>query len=99
MVKRHSHTAIVTVSTGSLIKGEWVPGVPQEIEVKGQYFPSNSGQQVKQNPDGEESIVRGEFSTKSRPVKNATHIRIDSIALDADIICWEPFQTHSVIYV
>lgn len=99
MVKRYSHTAIVTVSTGSLIKGEWVAGVPQEIEVKGQYFPSNSGQQVKMNADGKEFAVHGEFSTKACPVPDAKHIRIDSITLDADIICWEPFQTHSVIYV
>lgn len=98
-MKRYSHTAIVTVSTGSLIKGEWMAGAPQEIEVKGQYFPSNSGQQVKQNVDGKEFVVHGEFSTKVCPVTDAKHIRIDSIALDADIICWEPFQTHSVIYV
>ena len=65
----------------------------------GQYFPSNSGQQLKRNVDGKEFIVHGEFSTKARPVENAKHIRIDSIALDVDIISWEPFQTHSVIYV
>lgn len=98
MVKRHSHTAVVTVSTGSLIKGEWVAGEPQEIEVKGQYFPDNSGTQ-KKNIDGKERPVHGEFSTKERPVPNANHIRIDSIGLDVDIICWEPFQSHSVIYV
>ena len=49
--------------------------------------------------NGKEFIVHGEFSTKIRPVENAKRIRIDSIALDVDIICWEPFQTHSVIYV
>lgn len=99
MVKRYSHTAVITVSTGSLVKGEWIEGEPSEIQIKGQYFPSNSGQQMKQNPDGNEFIVRGEFSTKARPIKDAVHIRIDSIGLDASIICWEPFQTHSVIYV
>ncbi len=98
-MKRYSHIAIVTVPTGSLIKGEWVAGEPQEIEVKGQYFPSNSGQQGKQNSDGKEIIVHGEFSTKACPVPNANHIQIDSIGLDVDIICWEPFQSHSVIYV
>lgn len=99
MVKRYSHTAIVTIQIGSLVKGEWVAGEPAEVEVKGQYFPSNSGQQVKRNVNGNEFIVRGEFSTKARPIKDAVHIRIDSIGLDAPIICWEPFQTHSVIYV
>ena len=91
--------AIVTIQSGQLVKGEWVAGEPTEIEVTGQYFPSNSGQQLKQNVDGKEFIVHGEFSTKIRPVENAKRIRIDSIALDVDIICWEPFQTHSVIYV
>jgi len=99
MVKRYSHTAIVIIQSGTLVKGEWVASEPQEIEVKGQYFPSNSGQQLKQNADGKEFIVHGEFSTKVRPVPGAKHIRIDSIGLDADIICREPFQTHSVIYV
>lgn len=82
-----------------MVKGEWVAGIPTEIEVTGQYFPSNSGQQLKRNVDGREFIVHGEFSTKERPVANAKHIRIDSIGLDVHIICWEPFQTHSVIYV
>lgn len=99
MVKRYSHTAIVTIQSGALVKGEWVAGVSLDIEVKGQYYPSNSGQQVKQNADGKEFIVHGEFSTKVRPVSDAKHIRIDSIGLDVNIICWESFQTHSVIYV
>lgn len=99
MVKRYSHTAVITVSTGSLVKGEWIEGEPSEIQIKGQYFPSNSGQQVKHNANGNEFIVRGEFSTKARPIKDAVHIRIDSIGLDASIIDWEPFQTHSIIYV
>lgn len=98
MVKRYSHTAIITLSAGSLIKGEWVDGEPSEIEVQGQYFPSNSGALIK-NVDGRERPVHGEFSTKKFPVEGAVRIRIDSIALDAEIICWEPFQTHSVIYV
>lgn len=98
MVKRYAHTAVVTVTTGALVKGEWVEDESQEIEVIGQYFPSNSGN-VKTNVDGEERPVHGEFSTKALPAKGATHIRIDRIGLDTDIIVWEPFQTHSVIYV
>lgn len=98
MVKRYSHTAIITIPTGALVNGEWMAEGPQEIEVKGQYFPDNSGTQ-KKNIDGEERPVHGEFSTKVRPVADANHIRIDSIGLDVDIICWEPFQSHSVIYV
>lgn len=98
MVKRYSHTAIITVSAGSLVKGEWIEGESSEIQIKGQYFPSNSGTVVK-NVDGEERPVHGEFSTKARPVEGAVRICIDSIGLDASVICWEPFQTHSVIYI
>lgn len=98
MVKRYSHTAVITISTGSLVKGEWVEDGSFEIEIKGRYFPSNSGN-VKKNIDGEERPVHGEFSTKARPVKDAVRIRIESIGLDVKIICWEPFQSHSVIYV
>ena len=57
MVRRYSHKAIVTIQSGQLVKGEWVAGEPTEIEVTGQYFPSNSGQQLKQNVDGKEFIV------------------------------------------
>lgn len=99
MVKRYSHTAVVTVSTVTLVKGEWVKGDSTEVTVRGQYFPSNSGQQVKTNADGKEFVVHGEFFTKARPLKDATRIRIDSIGLDVEIICWDPFQSHSVIYV
>ena len=85
MVKRYSHTAIVTIQSCQLVKGELVAGKPTEIEVTGQYYPSNSGQQLKRNVDGREFIVHGEFSTKARPVENAKHIRIDSIALDGTV--------------
>ena len=71
MVKRYSHTAIVTIQSCQLVKGELVAGKPTEIEVTGQYYPSNSGQQLKRNVDGREFIVHGEFSTKARPVENA----------------------------
>ena len=71
MVKRYSHTAIVTIQSCQLVKGELVTGKPTEIEVTGQYYPSNSGQQLKRNVDGREFIVHGEFSTKARPVENA----------------------------
>lgn len=98
MVRRYSHTAIITIPTGALIKGEWVSGKSREIHVKGRYYPSNSGE-IKSNPDGKELPVHGEFSTKARPIEGATRIRIDAIGLDAALISWEPFQSHSVIYV
>ena len=49
-MKRYSHIAIVTIPTGSLVKGEWMAGEPMEIELKGQYYPSrDSGGGVKKN--------------------------------------------------
>ena len=98
MVKRYSHTAIITIATGSVVNGEWIENKPSEAIVKGQYFPDTSGQ-LTLNVDGNEKTVHGEFSTLHKPIENASKIRIDSIALDAPIIKWEPFQSHSVIYV
>lgn len=80
------------------MKGEWVEEKVSESIVKGQYFPDNSGM-MKVGRDGDEKPVHGQFSTLQRPIADAVGIRIDSIALDAKIICWESFQTHSVIYV
>lgn len=99
MVKRYSHTAIITVSSGKLEHGEWIEGDKQQYTVKGQYFTSNSGNQVKVNNDGKEFNVKGEFSTQSKKIAAATRIKIDSIGLDAKIESWEQFQTHSVIYI
>lgn len=99
MVKRYSHKAIITVSSGHLEHGEWVEGPSADTEVLGQYFPSNSGNKVKLNKDGKEFIVKGEFSTQHKEIERATQIKIKSIGLDAKIESWEPFQTHSVIYI
>jgi hypothetical protein len=97
---RYPHTAIVSGEIGGeYIKGVFAPGELFEESIKGCYFPSNSGQQLKRNADGAEMIVKGEFSTKAKPIKGVTHIKIDSIGLDERIICWEKFQTHSVIYI
>lgn len=98
--KRYSHTAVVSGETnGKVVGGEYVPGSTFEIVVKGQYFPDNSGRQVKMNIDGKEFTVKGEFSTTHKKIKDATRIRIDSIGLDVKIESWEQFQTHSVIYI
>lgn len=99
MVRRHPHTAVITVEPGSLENGEWVKGEPSERIIRGLYFASNSGNQVKVNADGRECIVHGEFSTREEPIEGASRLRIDSEAVDVPIICWEKFQTHSVIYV
>lgn len=100
MVKRYSHTAKVFVEIdGHLENGEWIEGTKQEFMVKGQYFPSNSGNQKKVNINGNEFIVKGEFSTTHKKIKGAIRIKIDSIELNEKIENWEQFQTHSVIYI
>lgn len=100
MVKRYSHTAqITTAADGKLVGGEWVEGTSSTEDVKGQYYSSNTGNQVKTNADGKEFIVKGEFSTKRKRIEGATRISIESIGLDAKIESWEQYQTHSVIYV
>ena len=40
-----------------------------------------------------------EFYTRAKAVKDASHLHIDSIGIDVDIISWEQYQSHSVIYV
>ena len=94
MVRRYSHKAIVTIQSGQLVKGECrSPVEPTEIEVTGQYFPSNSGQQLKPRMLMERNLSYTVSSLQRYvPVENAKRIRIDSIALDVDIICWEPFS-------
>lgn len=100
MVKRYSHTAIVSGETdGEIVHGEYIPGSSFEIEVKGQYFSSNSGNQLRLNALGKEFIVKGEFSTKHKKVENVMRIVIKGINIDAKVESWEQFQTHSVIYI
>lgn len=100
MINRYSHIAIITTEPDDQWEhGEWIGGEPIENKVKGQYFPSNSGNQLKYKADGGDFTVKGEFSTKHKKIDHATHIRIDSIGLDAKIESWEQFQTHSVIYI
>lgn len=100
MPKRYSHIAKITVEVnGHLENGEWIEGGKQEFIVKGQYFPDNSGNQEKTNVDGKVFTVKGEFSTKHKKIEGATRIKIESIGLDVKIENWEPYQTHSVIYI
>lgn len=99
-IRRYSHTAIlIGGSEGHIENGEWIPGESTQYIVKGQYFPSNSGHQVKKNSDGNDFIVKGEFSTTHKKIEDATRIQINSIGLDEKIESWEQFQTHSVIYI
>ncbi len=103
MVKRNAHIAIVTIpgTGGGLVNGEWAEGGEStKIEVKGHYDPvSNSRVVIKANSLGNEKEVHGEFYSHSKADKTAIHLAIASIGVDVDIISWEQYQSHSVIYV
>lgn len=103
MVTRYPHTAIVTYETGGkLVKGEWVDGDIVTISVKGRYDAVSDGRiVVKKNSLGDEKQVHGYFYTKVRPDIDVKYqrLQVPSLGIDVDIICWEPYQSHSVICV
>lgn len=103
MVKRNAHIAVVTIpgTGGGVVNGEWVEGGnPIELSVKGHYDPvSNSRVVLKTNTLGNEQEVHGEFYTRSKADKTATHLAVASIGIDVNIITWEQYQSHSIIFV
>lgn len=103
MVKRYPHTAIVTIGTdGHLVDGEWIAGKPVEISVPGRYDPVSDGTIVmKINPMGNEEQVHGYFYTKMQPPEDSKFLRLKVLSkgIDVSIICWEPYQSHSIICV
>ena len=103
MVKRYPHTAIVTIDVnGKTVNGEWVPGKPIEISVPGRYDPESDGTVVyKCNSAGDEAQVHGYFYTKIQPQSGSKFLRLKvaSKGIDVPIICWEPYQSHSIINV
>lgn len=103
MVKRHPHTAIVTIENdGRLVDGEWISGEPIEISVPGRYDPVSDGAIVlKRNSAGDESQVHGYFYTKMQPPVGRKFLRLKVVSkgIDVPVICWEPYQSHSIINV
>jgi|WetSurMetagenome_2_1015567.scaffolds.fasta_scaffold131782_3 hypothetical protein len=103
MVKRCPHTAIVTISgKGEWVNGEWKESPSSKITVKGHYDPvNNSRVVVKTNSQGNETEIHGEFFTHQKCPEGITptHLCIDTIAIDVDIVTWENYQTHSIIFV
>lgn len=100
MVRRYPHTAIVTVEgEPKLVNGKRVSAESHDVEVHGRY--DSDGKTVKRNELGKETIVQGAFYTKAlAPMEGrAVRIQIASIGLDNPILCWESFQTYSVISV
>ena len=103
MVKRYPHTAIVTIeANGRLVDGEWIPGEPVEISVPGRYDPVSDGRIVlKRNSAGDEAQVHGYFCTKMQPPAGSKFLRlkVESKGIDVPVICWELYQSHSIINV
>lgn len=103
MVKRYPHTAIVTIDVeGQVVNGEWVPGESVKISVPGRYDPVSDGAVVmKRNSVGDEAQVHGYFYTKMQPPFDSKFLRlkVESKGIDVPIICWEPYQSHSIINV
>lgn len=102
MVKRHPHTAIITIKTGgSVVNGEWVEGGTDTVEIIGRYdIVSNlNGNVVRENANGDEFTVKGEFYTQHEKIAGAVSLEIESLDIKKNIICWLSYQTHSVISV
>lgn len=103
MVKRYPHTAIVTIeANGRLVAGEWIPGESVEISVPGRYDPVSDGRIIlKRNSAGDEAQVHGYFYTKMQLPADSKFLRVKVVSkgIDVPIICWESYQSHSVICV
>lgn len=103
MVKRYPHTAIVTIEVdGKLVNGEWLDGKQVELIVSGRYDPVSDGTIIlKANSLGKEMQVHGYFYTKMQPPIDSKFLRlkVESKNIDVPVICWEPYQSHSIINV
>ena len=100
MVKRYPHTAIITIKTdGSVVNGEWVEGGTQTVEVVGRYDPVSTNNVIRQNANGDEVAVNAEFYTQHEKIEGSVSLEIVSLGIKRNIICWWPYQTHSVISV
>ncbi len=100
MLPYSKHTAIITIEVGGHTEnGEWVEGSKQEFTIKGRYVPGNNGNQMIKNRDGNEVIYRGRFITSSPINEDATKLFVKSKGIEAPIVNWYPYDTHSVIYI
>lgn len=100
MLPYTGHTAIVTVEIGGhLENGEWIEGSKQELMIKGRYIPGNNGNLVVKNKDGDEVIYKGRFMTSEPINKDAVRLLVASKGVEAPIINWYPYDSHTVIYI
>ena len=103
MVTRYPHTALITYEIGGkLVNGEWVDGETKTLSVKGRYDSVSDGRIVmKKNSLGDEKQVHGYFYTKMQPPAGSKFLRlkVESKGIDVPVICWELYQSHSIINV
>lgn len=100
MVKRYPHIAIVTVETeGGLVDGEWKEGDTDTVEIIGRFDPVDTSDVIRVNAAGNETIVRGEFYTPVQRIEGATMLEVPELGIRRTIICWWPYQSHSLISV
>lgn len=105
MIRRRptEHNAQVTIEKGGRVEhGEWVEGSKEILEVHGRFDQSNSSRRIqKLNRNGDILDVFGEYYTDIRKPKDGDPITISipGIGVEQNIIVWEDYQTHSVIYV
>lgn len=100
MVKRFSHTAIITIETqGELVNGEWVEGGKETVKIIGRFEPVDTNNVIRVNAQGNEVIVHGEFYTQHKKIEGATSIEVPELGIKRNIICWWPYQSHNVISV
>ncbi len=103
MVKRRRYIAVVTLeSAGKLVDGEWKEGTTGTIEIKGHYDAASDARIiVRRNSNGDEKQVSGYFYTGKKPLFDGTPVKvsIEELGINVPVICWDPYQTHSVICV
>lgn len=101
MVKRYPHIATVVIeSKGSFDRGKYVKGETDEISALGRYESVDSSREVvKKNANGDEKIVHAEFYTQKCKVEGAVRLKIPELGVDVDIICWDNYQSYSLISV
>jgi len=97
---RYPHTATILSSTDwSVENGKHVKGEKSVTKIKGRFDSVNPGNAFKYDKSGNEIKVQGAFYTKHKPVVGAYRLKIDLQGIDRQIVCWEEYQKHTVIYV
>lgn len=103
MVKRRAYTAVITLEIGGgIVNGEYQEGPTKTIEVKGHYdSASDSRIIIRRNSNGDEKQISGFFYAGRKPEFEGIPIRLSvlELGIDVPIICWDPYQSHSVINI